>query len=74
MRRQQIIWAALIGTPTALELWAVFTDRDHWTLSPHLRRTLRCGTRGGNAVTALGIGGGAAWLAHHLQTLPPPRA
>jgi hypothetical protein len=73
MTPQRITWAALIGIPTALELWAYGTERDSWTLSPHARAVLRCGTRSGNAVTAVAIGGGAAWLAHHLQTLPPPR-
>jgi hypothetical protein len=71
---QRLAWVALLGAPTALELWAVFTDRTDWTLSPQLRSALRCGTKGGNAMTAVAIGGGAAWLAHHLQTLPPPRA
>lgn len=71
--RQRLVWAALVGAPTALELWAVHTNRTTWTLSPQLRWALRCGTRSGNAVTAVGIGGGAAWLAHHLQALPPPR-
>lgn len=70
---QRLTWAALIGVPTALELWAVRTGRDEWTASPTLRWAFRCGTRSGNAVTALAIGGGAAWLAHHLQVLPPPR-
>lgn len=70
--RQRAAWAVLVGVPTVLELWAVYTNRDDWTLSPHLRATLRCGTRPGNAVTAVAIGGGAAWLAHHLQTLPSP--
>lgn len=73
MTPQQTLWAALIGVPTAFELWAVYTGNDDWTLSPVARSWLRCGTRSGNALTAVGIGGGAAWLAHHLQTLPPPR-
>ena len=73
MRPSRIAWVAFLGTPTAVELWAVATGRDDWTLSPHLRWALRCGTRGGNAVTAVFIGGGATWLAHHLQTVPPPR-
>lgn len=73
MRASRVAWSAILGGGTALELWAVFTKHDDWTLSPHLRWALRCGTRHGNALTAVGIGGGAAWLAHHLQTLPPPR-
>lgn len=70
---QRLTWATLIGVPTILEIWAVKTGREQWTLSPQLRAALRCGTRSGNTVTALAIGGGAAWLAHHLQVLPPPR-
>jgi hypothetical protein len=71
MRRQRIAWAALLGTPTALELWAVATDRTHWTLSPQLRWALRCGTPTGTAVTMLLVGSGSAWLTHHLINVPP---
>lgn len=71
--KSSTVWAVLVGTPTAVELWAVATGRYEWTLSPHLRRTLRCGTPAGNAFTAIAIGSGAAWLVHHLQTLPAPR-
>lgn len=71
MRSQRIAWAVLIGTPTALELWAVHTGRTPWTLSPQLRWALRCHTRAGQYATSLVIGGGSAILAHHLRTLPP---
>lgn len=73
MRRhpQRIAWAALLGTPTALELWAVATGRTHWTLSPQLRWAMRSDTAPGRAATTVVIGAGSAWLAHHLLTVPP---
>lgn len=71
MRRQRLTWAALLGTPTALELWAVATGRTHWTLSPQLRWALRCQTRPGRATTTVLFGAGATWLAHHLLTVTP---
>lgn len=71
MRRQRITWAALLGVPTTLELWAVATGRTHWTLSPHLRWALRCGTPLGRVITPTTVGAGSAWLAHHLLTVPP---
>lgn len=71
MRRQRVTWAVLIGTPTALELWAVTTGRTPWTLSPTLRWALRSHTRPGAAATTVLVGAGSAWLAHHLRELPP---
>ena len=70
MRKQRLTWAVLLGTPTALELWAVATDRTPWTLSPQLRWALRCGTPAGTAATTMLVGAGSAWLAHHLLTVP----
>ena len=72
MRRQRQVWAALIGIPTALELWAFTTGRDEWTLSPQLRWALRCHTRAGATASTVVVGSAAAWLAHHLRELPPP--
>lgn len=72
MRRQRITWAALLGTPIAVELWAVATDRTPWTLSPQLRWVLRCDTKAGQAATTLLVGAGSAWLAHHLLTQEAP--
>lgn len=71
MRRQRIAWAALVGTPIAVELWAVATDRTPWTLSPTLRWALRCDTRFGRVVTPVLVGAGSSWLAHHLLTIDP---
>lgn len=71
MRRQRVTWAVLLGTPTALELWAVVTNRTPWTLSPTLRWAMRTDTRAGAAATTVLVGAGSAWLAHHLRELPP---
>ena len=65
------VWAALVGTPVAVELWAFSTGRTNWTLSPHARWLLRCHTRSGRAVTTALVGAGATWLAHHWLTVPP---
>jgi hypothetical protein len=71
MTRPRLVWAALIGIPTALELWAAITGRDEWTLSPHLRAATRSGTPWGNACVIALTGAGSTWLAHHLVTIPP---
>ena len=73
MRRQRTTWAALIGAPLAVELAAVLTGRTDWTLSPTLRWALRCETPGGQAFTIAAVGSSAAWLAHHLITIPAPQ-
>jgi hypothetical protein len=70
---QRGVWAGLVGAPVAVELWAFATDRDDWMLSPHARWLLRCDTPAGRAATTLLVGGAAAWLAHHLITIPPPK-
>lgn len=72
MLRGRLAWAALIGVPTALELWAFATDRPEWMLCPHARWALRCDTPAGRALVTAGIGAGATWLAHHLITIPAP--
>lgn len=71
MTPPRITWAVLIGAPTALELWAFLTGRDHWTLSPHLRCVARADTPAGRAAVTVATGAGATWLAHHLITIPP---
>lgn len=71
MRDADWFWLALGVTGTAVELWAVATKRDHLTLSRSARRALRCHTRAGRAVTTVGIGAGASWLANHLLTVNP---
>lgn len=71
MLRQRLTWAALVGAPVGVELWAVATGRTAWTLSPQLRWALRCHTRPGAAATTVLVGAGSAWLAHHLRELPP---
>lgn len=65
-----LFWGALTVTGTAVEAWALVTDRPGWTLSRVARRTLRCHTPVGRAVTTAAIGAGSSWLAHHLITLP----
>lgn len=72
MRPSRITWGVIVGSGTTLEVWAVLMGHDDWTLSPHLRWLLRCHTKGGAAVTTVLVGGGAAWLAHHLREIPPP--
>ena len=71
MKDADPFWLALAATGTAVELWAVATKRDHLTLSKSARRALRCHTRGGRALTTIGIGAGSAWLANHLLTITP---
>jgi hypothetical protein len=71
MHRPRAVWAALVGAPVAVELWAIATDRPDWMLSPHARSVLRPETPLGQAATTLLIGAGSAWLAHHLLTVPP---
>ena len=73
MRDADAFWLAIFATGTAVELWAVGTKRDHLTLSRSARRALRCHTRIGRAVTTVGIGAGASWLANHLLTTPSPQ-
>lgn len=69
--RQRLSWSVLVGTPVAVELWAVSTGRTNWTLSPQLRWALRTDTAAGQIATTVLVGAGSAWLAHHLRTLPP---
>lgn len=64
MRKQRLTWAVLLGTPTALELWAVATDRTPWTLSCVTRDVLRTNCDAGR-VTFL-----AAWAALTLWFVP----
>jgi hypothetical protein len=71
MRSPRVVWAVLVGVPTALELWAVATDHVPWTLSPTLRWALRCETPFGRVVTPVLVGAGSSWLAHHLLTIEP---
>lgn len=71
MRDGDWFWAGLAAAGVAVELWAVATKRDHLTLSRSARRALRCHTRAGRAVTTVGIGAGASWLANHLLTITP---
>lgn len=71
MRDADWFWLALGVTGTGVELWAVATKRDHLTLSRSARRALRCHTKAGRAITTVGIGAGASWLANHLLTITP---
>lgn len=71
MRDADPFWLALAATGTAVELWALATNREHLTLSKSARRALRCHTKAGRAVTTVGIGAGSAWLANHLLTITP---
>jgi hypothetical protein len=71
VRDADAFWLALAVTGTTVELWAVATKRDHLTLSCSARRALRCHTKAGRAVTTIGIGAGASWLANHLLTITP---
>jgi hypothetical protein len=71
VRDADLFWLALGVTGTAVELWAVATKRDELTLSRSARRALRCHTKLGRAVTTVGIGAGASWLANHLLTVTP---
>lgn len=72
MHPPRLVWAALLGVPTALELWAVATARTPWTLSPQLRWALRCDRPFGRVVTPVLVGAGSSWLAHHLLTIDAP--
>jgi len=71
MRDADAFWLALAVTGTGVELWAVFTHRDRYTLSKSARRALRCHTKPGRAFTTVAIGAGASWLANHLLTVEP---
>lgn len=73
MRPHDAFWAALAGTGLAVELWALRTDRQEWTLSRVTRRVLRCDKPGGRLTTLAFIGTGAAAFANHLLNIPTPQ-
>lgn len=66
MRRLDALWAALLGTPISLALWAWRTDREDWMLCPRLRRIFRLHTRTGRLVALTGWLGFNAWFIPHL--------
>ncbi len=67
-------WAAFTVVGLAVEAWGLsHDDRNDWTASPNIRRTLRSHTRSGRAVTLALVGAGSTVLASHLINIPAPK-
>jgi hypothetical protein len=67
-------WTAFVALGLAVEAFGLSrADRNDWTASPNIRRATRVDTRLGRNATIALVGAGAAWLAHHLAEIPPPK-
>ena len=67
-------WAGFALVGLAVEAFGLSrAERNDWTASPNIRRTLRSHTRPGRAITLALVGGGSTVLASHLINIPAPK-